>query len=91
MKDVKAYRVEVLGNIWQPGAGLCSYVYTMVQDHEPTPEEITRKAGDFECVTDYRLMRYEPCPTCGHEEPLIIRDWKLPESADSWADLAADE
>ena len=88
---MKTYRVEVLGHIWQPGMGLCGLSYTMKQDHEPTPEEIERKAGDFESVTDYRIMRFAPCPTCGHKKPVIIRDWKLPESADNWLALADNE
>jgi hypothetical protein len=78
---VKEYRVDVVGNLWSGPEAV--YTYSMEQDDEPTAAQIQRRAGDFECVTDYRITRFEPCPTCGHSLPAVIRDWALSDSSDT--------
>ena len=64
--EVRTSIVQVIGNIWQPGIGLCTYQYTLspynVENCQDDLGAITREsvqqwldcnAGDFQKIVDF--------------------------------------
>jgi hypothetical protein len=67
--QVRTSTIDVIGYIWQPGAGLCAMTYTMREPYDIdnaldddgclTRESVERwlllNSGDFASITDFRI------------------------------------
>ena len=74
------YRAIILGEIWQPGYGLCSLevIYQAEDDDQATEKAYTSEAGDFSSVRDVFILACEECNTHGllpHTGERLVKDW----------------
>jgi len=76
------YRATILGNIWQPGAGLCTTarVYEAESDFDAVAFAFGPEAGDFSQVKDVHVVRFERCGECGGQKPVTVREWENEEN-----------
>lgn len=70
--------IQLVGEIWQPGVGVCAMTYTIhpfqVENmrtdgsisREDVQDFLDRNAGDFQHITDFRAVIDDgPLPACG--------------------------
>lgn len=76
------YRATILGNIWQPGVGLCATIrdYSAESDLEAMRRAWHAEAGDFSQVKDVHVERFDPCGKCGGRKPVTVKDWENEEN-----------
>lgn len=80
---VTKQRVDVLGDIWQPGAGVCAMSRDLaphelvaigdLSDHQVLAHHVARLFGDFRRIRDFRADF-----TVGDRS--IVHDWQSEES-----------
>lgn len=65
------YKVQLVGDIWQPGFGPCAIERNfMADDDEDAMERLFENTGDFSNLLGFRLIT----PGCRHEQR-EIEDW----------------
>lgn len=75
-----SYRVALIGVAWEGFTGTYEYSF----DHEPTTEEVERRAGDFQSVTDYETVKITRIQYTDGDRRIvkIVRPWQSQESID---------
>jgi hypothetical protein len=84
-----AVTVNVIGYIWQPGIGPCTYTYTMSEreawdygvNRDGIRDWLDGHAGDFQEITDFRAFSTTHTPWI-----TVNLDWADPESEDTYHD-----
>lgn len=77
------YRVEIIGEIWQPGMGMCATTrsFLAANDTEALARVNSRaEFGDFSRVHDYCLYGRNGTDSFGN----IIRAWEFEDSQDTY-------
>ena len=80
---MKSYVAHLIGGIWQPGFGLCgtSRSFQAPDDETAVLAAHSKEAGDFEYVTDFEVLRWEPCSGCGQPKRILVKPWRDENSA----------
>lgn len=79
------YRVEIIGEIWQPGMGMCATTrsFLAATDTDALARVQSRaEFGDFSRVHDYCITGREGTDSFGK----IVRDWEHEDSANVYVD-----
>jgi hypothetical protein len=85
------YHVDVIGYMWQGGIGSYTYNFKTL----PSESDVTRQAGDFSGLYDYRIVSHETI-TKQYDDDLTleiinryktVRDWESDDSDDMWLDM----
>lgn len=82
------YRATILGNIWQPGVGLCTMtrVYEAESDEDAAERAYHAEAGDFSSVKDAHVVRFDQCGECGGRKPVTVKAWDYEDSQEIASD-----
>jgi hypothetical protein len=84
---IRRSEVYVLGRIWQPGAGLCSYTYQIpagagIITRARVQAWLDSNAGDFERIEDFSA-------SIEHGKKTVDIPWSLPESEKLFLECAS--
>ncbi len=92
------YRAIILGDIWQPGVGLCSTERTYTLDGDDDKQAIeaayTSEAGDFSSVKDVRVLTRQTCQGTGclpHAADRLVKDWDNEDNEMEYLDTIREE